>query len=154
MNYRRGVPADAEDIAALIASFQPELTDDPSGAGAEHYLDSVTAEAERNYLLSDRYTYTLAIDEGRVVGFVALRDGSHVFHLFVSKTRHGCGLARRLWNLACTPQGSTSTPSMYTVNSSLNAVPVYKAFGFIPAAGVTHVHGISFLPMQFNSSTQ
>ena len=154
MNYRRGVPADAEDIAALIASFQRGLTDDPSGAGAENYLDSVSAEAERSYLLSDRYTYTLAIDEGRLAGFVALRDGSHVFHLFVSETGQGRGLARRLWNLACMPQGSTSTPSRYTVNSSLNAVPIYKAFGFIPADSVTQVHGVSFLPMQFNSGTR
>jgi hypothetical protein len=38
MEFRVGSPADAEAIAGLIASFQSELTDDPSGAGAEGYL--------------------------------------------------------------------------------------------------------------------
>ena len=33
MEFRVGSPADAEVIAGLIASFQSELTDDPSGVG-------------------------------------------------------------------------------------------------------------------------
>ena len=32
MEFRPGSPADAEAIAGLIANFQGELTDDPSGA--------------------------------------------------------------------------------------------------------------------------
>jgi hypothetical protein len=50
MEFRAGSPADAEAIADLIASFQSELTDDPSGAGAERYLVSVSVKAERDYL--------------------------------------------------------------------------------------------------------
>jgi len=148
MNYRRGVPADAENIAALIASFQRELTDDPSGTGAEQYLASVTVDAECKYLLSDRYFYTLAIAEIGLAGFIAIRDRSHIFHLFVSKPFQAIGLARRLWTLASMPEDATIAPPRYTVNSSLNAVPVYKALGFVPTSGIAHVHGISFLPMQ------
>jgi len=47
MEFRAGSPADAEAIAGLIASFQGELTNDPSGAGAERYLASVSVQAER-----------------------------------------------------------------------------------------------------------
>ncbi len=148
MNYRRGEPTDAEDIASLIASFQSELTDDPSGFGADKYLASVTPEAERQYLLSARYLYIVAIDEDQLVGFIAIRDGSHIFHLFVARTHQRNGLARQLWNLATSPEWSGAVPSRYTVNSSLNAVPVYQAFGFVPTGGITQVHGISFLPMQ------
>ena len=50
MEIRCGSPLDAEAIARLIASFQSELTDDPSGVGAEVYLASVSAQAEREYL--------------------------------------------------------------------------------------------------------
>jgi hypothetical protein len=50
MEFRAGLPADAEAIAALIDSFQSELTDDPSGAGADEYPVSVSVEAERKYL--------------------------------------------------------------------------------------------------------
>src|SRR5262249_62127037 len=60
MEFRAGSPADAEAIAGLIASFQRELTDDPSGAGAKKYLASVSVQAERDYLASERYRYLLA----------------------------------------------------------------------------------------------
>jgi ribosomal protein S18 acetylase RimI-like enzyme len=148
MNYRRGVSDDAEGIASLIASFQGELTDDPSGVGAEQYRASVTVDAERGYMQSDRYLYIVAAEEGALVGFIAIRDRSHVFHLFVAKTHQRRGIARQLWKLASTPESSTATPSRYTVNSSLNAVPVYEALGFISAGSIMRVHGISFLPMQ------
>ena len=35
-----------------------------------------------------------------------------------------------------------------TVNSSLGAVAVYQAFGFVPTGSTQQVHGISFLPMR------
>ena len=60
MEFRAGSSQDAEAIAGLIASFQSELTDDPSGAGAEEYLASVSVRAEREYLASARYRYLLA----------------------------------------------------------------------------------------------
>ena len=47
MDIRVGSPSDAEAVAGLIACFQSELTDDPSGTGAEHYLASVSVQAER-----------------------------------------------------------------------------------------------------------
>jgi hypothetical protein len=50
MEFRAGSPGDAEAIAGLIASFQSELTDDPSGAGGEGYLASVSVHAECDYL--------------------------------------------------------------------------------------------------------
>ena len=85
MEIRSGSPSDAEAIARLIASFQSELTDDPSGAGAEAYLASVSAQAEREYLTSPRYRYLLAYAGPQLSGFIAIRDGSHLFHLFVER---------------------------------------------------------------------
>ena len=86
MEIRSGSRSDAEAIAQLIASFQSELTDDPSGAGAEAYLASVSGQAEREYLTSPRYRYLLAYAGPQLSGFIAIRDGSHLFHLFVDRT--------------------------------------------------------------------
>jgi hypothetical protein len=47
MEFRAGSPADAETIAGLIATFQSELTDDPSGARGKEYFASVSVQAER-----------------------------------------------------------------------------------------------------------
>ena len=74
MEIRAGFSGDAEAIASLIASFQSELTDDPSGAGAEEYLASVSVQAERDYLASERYEYLLAYSNSQLAGFIAIRD--------------------------------------------------------------------------------
>ena len=81
MNLRPGTVADAGPVAELIASFQSELTVDPSGAGAERYLASVSPRAEREYLESPRYFYIVAEQDGAIAGFIAIRDNSHSAHL-------------------------------------------------------------------------
>ena len=148
MEFRAGSPPDADAIAGLIASFQSELTDDPSGAGAEEYLASVSVQAEREYLASERYRYLVAYSDSQLAGFIAIRDGCHLFHLFVERSHQGRGIARRLWERAleelCVPGGD----GVFTVNSSLSAVLVYQSFGFTPAGSIQSMHGISFLPMR------
>jgi GNAT superfamily N-acetyltransferase len=148
MEFRTGLPADAEAIAALIASFQSELTDDPSGAGAEEYLASVSKEAERGYLASERYRYFLAYSDSQLAGFIAIRDGCHLFHLFVERSHQRRGIARRLWERALRELCTAGSDGGFTVNSSLSAVPVYNAFGFVPAGSIQNKHGVSFLPMR------
>ena len=148
MQIRAGSPADAEAIAGLIASFQSELTDDPSGAGADEYLASVSVGAERDYLASERYRYLVAYSDSQLAGFIAIRDGSHLFHLFVERAHQGQGIARRLWERALEELCAPNSDGDITVNSSLSAVLVYQAFGFVPVGSTQSMHGISFLPMR------
>jgi GNAT superfamily N-acetyltransferase len=148
MEFRTGSPVDAEVIAGLIASFQSELTDDPSGAGAEEFLASVSLRAEREYLASERYRYFVAYSDSQLAGFIAIRDGSHLFHLFVDRAYQRQGLGRLLWQQALREMCTPNSEGVFTVNSSLSAVPVYRSFGFVPADSRQSVHGISFLPMR------
>ena len=151
MEYRAGSPADAEAIAALIASFQRELTDDPSGAGAEHFLATVSLQAEREYLGSARYRYLVAYSNSKLAGFIAIRDGSHLFHLFVDRSHQRQGIGRQLWERALREVCVPNSDGVVTVNSSLPAVPVYEAFGFVAAGSIQREHGISFLPMRYSA---
>lgn len=152
MNIRPGTPADAEAVASLIAGFQPLLTLDPTGAGADVYLASVSAEAEQEYLQSSRYEYLLAEEEGELAGFIAMRDRTHLFHLFVASPHQRKGVARALWHAARECALRTGDVQAFTVNSSLNAMPVYRSFGFQPAGEVVHRHGIAFQPMRLAAS--
>ena len=154
MDIRAGLPSDAEAVASLIASFQSELTDDPSGAGAESYLASVSVDAEREYLASARYRYLLAFVESELAGCIAIRDGFHLFHLFVGREHQRQGLGRRLWQQALQELCTPNSEGVLTVNSSLSAVPVYRALGFVPVDSTQSAHGISFVPMQRPASLQ
>jgi GNAT superfamily N-acetyltransferase len=144
---RVGTPDDAPAMAALIASFQAELTDDPRGAGAEDFLASVSEAAERDYLASPRYRYLVAERDGALLGFIALRELGHVFHLFVARPCQGQGVARALWQQARAQALAAADLPRFTVNASLRALPVYRAFGFQAVGGVQSAHGISFQPM-------
>ncbi len=148
MQIRPGHPGDANAVASLIASFQPILTLEPGGAGAEQFLASVSEAAERHYLESPRYSYLVAELEGETVGVVAMRDRTHLFHLFVAATHQRLGVARALWEQARELSLRAGSIAEFTVNSSLNAVPVYRSFGFISSGPVMQVHGIAFLPMR------
>src|SRR5947207_12246296 len=148
MEFRAGSSPDAGEIAGLIASFQTELTDDASGADAEEYLASVSVRAEREYLASARYRYLLAYSGSELVGFIAIRDGSHLFHLFVERAHQRQGIARRLWERALRELCAPSSDGGFTANSSLSAVPVYEAFGFVPAGSIQSMHCISILPIR------
>lgn len=148
MQLRPGTIADAEYCASLIASFQREITIHPDGAGAEEYLAAVSLQAEKTYLTSSRYLFIVAEDGHGPSGFIALRDATHVFHLFVAREHQRQGVARRLWQEAMAQTLQSARTRHFTVNSSLGAVAAYRAFGFEPAGEVTSVHGISFLPMR------
>lgn len=149
MILRPATPSDAPAIATLIASFQPLLTNDPSGAGAEHFLASVSEDAERQYLESDRYRFIVAEAGAVLAGVVALRDSRHLFHLFVDARFQRQGLADRLWRTVRDEALCPGHPGEFTVNASLNAVPAYGRLGFVATGDVQSVHGISFRPMRW-----
>lgn len=148
MIFRAAADSDAEAISELILSFRHQYLVDPSGVGAEEFLASVSAEAERGYISSAQYFYLVAEAEGAVVGVMALRDRTHVFRLFVSSAWQGRGVARELWHRtreAVVPPGESLA---FTVNSSVQAVPVYTRFGFEQTSPPIQMHGITFVPMR------
>lgn len=148
MNIRRGEPDDSPAIAGLIASFQPLLTVNHGGAGAEDYLASVSEAAVRAYLSSPRYCYRVLEQDSTLVGFIALRDETHLFHLFVAAAHQRQGCARALWHAALAELHPGGPPRAFTVNSSLNAVPVYTSFGFVAVGQPVQTHGVVFQPMR------
>ena len=115
-------------------------------------LSSISLRSPRTLnastLESPRYAYLIAELEGQMVGLVAMRDQKHLFHLFVAPAHQRIGIARALWERARQLSLRAAPITEFTVNSSLNAVPVYSSFGFVPAGAVMQVHGIAFLPMR------
>src|SRR5437588_8180192 len=142
MEFRAGSPADAEAIAGLIASFQGELTNDPSGAGAERYLASVSVQAEREYLASARYRYLLAYTGSQLAGFIAIRDGSHLFHLFVERAHQRQGIARLLCERALRELCAPGSEVAFTVNSILLSLAFYQSLCVVSAVSLQDLDGI------------
>ncbi|HET7794137.1 MAG TPA: GNAT family N-acetyltransferase [Rhizobacter sp.] len=139
---------DAEAISALILELSAPFYDSPTREGSEPFVASVGAQATRRNLSAGNFSYRVARAGGVLAGVVALRDNAHLFHLFVAEPFQGQGLARRLWSLVEAEARKAGNPGLFTVNASLNAVPVYERFGFMRDGEVQHMHGISFQPMR------
>ena len=145
---------DASAISALIADLMPYLTLEPDGAGADQFIASMQADAIARYVAQDRYRYQLGFVGGELAGVVAVRDGSHLFHLFVARAFHGRGLARQLWQAARDTNadaGDNKVAPAWTVNSSPHAAAMYEHFGFRPAGPRIEQHGVAWIPMRYGA---
>ncbi|MGY4827677.1 GNAT family N-acetyltransferase [Sphaerotilaceae bacterium SBD11-9] len=140
--------ADAEAISALILELSAPFYDSPTREGSEPFVASVSAQATLRNLSAGNFAYHVARAGGELAGVVALRDNAHLFHLFVAEPFQGRGLARRLWSLVEAEARKAGNPGRFTVNASLNAVPVYERFGFVRVGEIQHMHGITFQPMR------
>lgn len=150
MHIRPAGTQDAEAISALINDSAHHFLLDSSGVGAERFLAGITPKAILGYITSPNFHYLVAEDGTDLVGAVALRDGRHLFHLFVVPTHQRQGLGRALW--AAAKQGAAKDLENFTVNSSPNAVAVYEQFGFSVNGPRTEMNGIAFVPMKADAT--
>jgi GNAT superfamily N-acetyltransferase len=148
MEYRPALTEDAKEISQLIRSLSSSFLANRDGSGAQLFWNSVSEEAQLLHLRDPRYWYVVATHNGDIAGFIAMRDLSHVFHLFVAKERQRQGVASQLWELAKSNKRAVNNTAAFTVNSSLSAAAVYERFGFFRTGDVVKNHGISFCPMQ------
>jgi len=73
-----------------------------------------------------------------------MKNKNHLYHLYVSNEYQGQGVARKLWEQAM----SHCRNNIYTLRSSLYAVPVYKKFGFVEVGEAQEKNGIDFQEME------
>src|SRR5436305_13529065 len=116
------LPSDAQDISALILGFIADLAIHPDGNGAEQFLEYMQPDAIRGYITGDNIDYRKAVIDGHLAGVVALRDGRHLFHLFVASAYQRRGVAKALWDAARTISLASGNTAGITVNSSLFAL--------------------------------
>jgi GNAT superfamily N-acetyltransferase len=148
MEIRRATESDAEPIAVLVGELADPFFVSPRREGAEAFLAAIGVDAIRGYLASEAFSCHVATSDGRLAGVVAMRDGRHLFHLFVAPAFQRAGLARRLWHLVESEALERDAPDAFTVNASLAAVPVYRRFGFEPDGPMRVREGVMFLPMR------
>ncbi|MGH8054092.1 MAG: GNAT family N-acetyltransferase [Stenotrophomonas sp.] len=135
---------DAAALSALVTPLARHLLDADTGASAHAFLATLTADSFAQRLGSPQFAHYLVEDNGQLCGMIAMRDGSHIHHLFVSRSTRHQGIARRLWEHALHAHGRCE----YTVNSSEVAVPVYEKFGFVAKAAPQTVKGVRFVLME------
>jgi N-acetylglutamate synthase-like GNAT family acetyltransferase len=150
LHIRLATIEDAPQISALIRSLSEPFFVTPGGEGSELFMQSISEAAIQGYVTASNFHYQVAESEGRLVGVVAVRDNSHLYHLFIAPEFQGFGMANNLWQSAKAQAVRTGNPGRFTVNSSLGAAPVYKRFGFVSREPTVTKNGIFIQPMVLN----
>lgn len=142
------IPALLPAITAMLRALAQEfIVHESSPEGAASFLAEHDQASMRGFLALG-HVYHVALDGGELAGFIAIRDNSHLFHLFVGKRWQRQGLARKLWEVARSAAIARGGEGNFTVNSSNYAVRVYEAFGFVRVAPTQCVKGLYFNPMR------
>jgi GNAT superfamily N-acetyltransferase len=147
MQVRKATEADAPAIHVLLRELTAPFLLSPDGAGAEAFLASIGEPALRGFITAPNFDYRVAEADSALAGLVAMRDHTHLFHLFVAPAWQRQGLARDLWQGVRQTALEAGNPGRFTVNGSVNAVPVYERFGFVANGPRVEKNGVVFLPM-------
>lgn len=152
MDIRLAKLSDASDISRLIKRLTHFFTVDPQGIGAENFLSSLEPSSIAKLISASNYKYYVGIQGDEIVGTVAIRDNSHLFHLFVVESLHGQGKGKLLWQYAKAAALNAGNAGIFTVNSTVFGVRVYETFGFTAVGPKTESRGIAFVPMSLNET--
>lgn len=150
MSIRTATTSDAAQIADLVHSLAHCYLNNPVERLPQWFADTLRLSSFTRRLTGPDYINLIFEEEQKIVGYIALKGGSHLYHLFVSEAYQGRGIARKLWEEA---QQASSHPS-YTLRSSIYAVPVYRRFGFVESGPIGTKDGISYQPMELTQAHQ
>ena len=145
MSIRKAKIEDAVEIKALISSLSHFYLENKNTPVPAWFLKTLDISAFERRLENDWFTNFVYIDEGEIVGYISIRGGCHLFHLFVAENHHKKGISKALWHYSI----SDLSASVYTLRSSIYAVPVYKRFGFKEYGIIEIKEGIFFQPMKW-----
>lgn len=143
MSILEATVEDARNIKSLVSSLSHFYLVDENAVLPEWLSKTLSiAKFEQRLSSKDFNNFVYSLDE-MIIGYISLKDKSHLYHLFVAEHHQGEGIARQLWDYA----KSDSGVRVYTVRSSMFAIPVYQCFGFKASEAASSKDGIAFQPM-------
>lgn len=146
MKIRIATNNDAEKISELVKSLSHYYLKDKSGVLPEWFQSTIKKNAFYERIQNSEYSNYLYEENKLIIGYISIKDKSHLYHLFVSEEHQGKGVARKLWEYAA----NECMSNIYTLRSSLYAVPIYKKFGFVESCAAQENDGIGFQAMELN----
>jgi len=148
MLIRSALKEDALPISELVNALVYHYLSKNVRELPDWLLSSLKNSAFEDRLSSEEFITFILESKGEIIGYIALKKPNHLYHLFVNESYQGRGIAKKLWiHLLENCEEKT-----ISVNSSMNAVEVYKRFGFIETDIKQEKEGIWFLPMEFHSN--
>ena len=144
MSIRVAVKNDVVKISNLVASLSHFYLKDAKDPLPLWFDKTLTKDAFLERVAGAEYSNFVYETDDEIIGYISIKGSSHLFHLFVDEKHQGKGISRKLWEFAT----NVCASEVYTLRSSLFAVPVYRKFGFIESDVAGEKDGIGFQPME------
>lgn len=117
--------------------------------GVENFRNFITDSTLHRMFVMGAYQLFVAVDRGRVIGMITLRDTTHISLLFVDEKYHRRGVGRALIKYLTEYLLAEVGASKVTVNSSPYGVEFYHKLGFRDVRCEEKKDGIIYTPMEF-----
>ena len=92
MSIRVASKHDVSQICSLVKSLSYFYLESDKATLPNWFTETLTTEAFLNRIQSDEYQNFVYQVEGEIVGYLALKGNSHLYHLFVSESCQGKGI--------------------------------------------------------------
>ncbi|WP_415755735.1 GNAT family N-acetyltransferase [Pseudomonas leptonychotis] len=139
---------DAGEVAKLVRGLSNYYLEKENGELPIWLSDSITDSAFLRRFNDREYHNYIFKTGGLVVGYICIKNGFHLYHLFVSAEFHKKGIAKNLWEHAI----KSLSINNCTVRSSLYAVPVYSRLGFVISGHAESKEDIGYQPMVYSNA--
>ncbi|MGR4991780.1 GNAT family N-acetyltransferase [Vibrio rotiferianus] len=146
------VKAQTDDIirvADMVSKVtQRHIVEHFTEEGKQRFLARIGQDVTQAITHSD-YVALTAIRDNNIIGFVALKSGNYLTHLFVTTEEQGHGLGKQLLNAIL--ESTQDQPRSYVrLRSAPNAVSFYHKHGFEPTDDLCEKEGIRYVPMRLD----
>jgi GNAT superfamily N-acetyltransferase len=148
MKIRRAEIRDISGVAELVRGLSSCYLEDGQDEIPVWFKATITESAFSDRFNDPEVFNFVAEIDGAIIGYIAIKSGFHLYHLFVSSGFHNRGIARSLWQ-HCVAQLKIE---QCTVRSTDFAVPVYAKFGFNISGDREVKDGIAFQLMRYKGA--
>lgn len=121
-----------------------------SEEGIESFRDFISDQWLKNMFLKGEYQMMVALHENKIIGFITVRNKSHISLLFVDKKYHRRGIGRTLIENLGEYLITEVGVDYMTVDSAPYALEFYHKLGFWDLAPQQSKQGIIYTSMKKN----
>lgn len=144
MNIRRASKNDVDPIRQLVLALSAFYMVNPSAELPAWFSASLTPEEFLQRIESPDFKNYVYENETGIVAYIAIKNNSYIYHLFVAEAHQRKGVARKLWQHVL----SQLEAENISLRSSINAIAFYKKLGFVETGSLAEKEGVLFQPME------
>ena len=149
--FRMAIEEDWEPAMKLAwETFLVFEAEEYTEEGIESFRDFISDQWLKKMFVNGQYQMFVALDKGKLIGFITIRNEHHISLLFVDKEYHYQGIGRTLIQRVGEYLITEMGVDYMTVDSASYAVDFYHKLGFWDLAPQQHKQGIIYTSMKKN----